>query len=79
MSLPPISSREEWLVARRALQVTEDEAVRTLARVSEERRALPMVEIDKPYRFEGPDGELTLLDLIKDRRTLHIYSYKFDP
>ena len=60
MSLPPISTREEWLAARKALQVNEDEAVATLARVSEERRALPMVAIDKPYRFAGPSGEVTL-------------------
>jgi predicted dithiol-disulfide oxidoreductase (DUF899 family) len=79
MSLPRIGTREEWLVARRALQVKEDEAVATLARVSAERRALPMVEVDKPYRFEGPDGELTLLDLFDGRRTLIVYSFMFDP
>jgi predicted dithiol-disulfide oxidoreductase (DUF899 family) len=38
-----------------------------------------MVEIDTPYRFEGPDGELTLLDLFEGRRTLIVYSFMFDP
>jgi predicted dithiol-disulfide oxidoreductase (DUF899 family) len=79
MSLPLVSSREEWIVARRALQVQEDEAVRIFAQVSAARRALPMVEIHKPYRFEGPDGELTLLDLFDGRRTLLVYSFMFDP
>jgi predicted dithiol-disulfide oxidoreductase (DUF899 family) len=79
MSLPPISTRAEWLVARRALQINEDAAVAQLAQVSQERRALPMVEIDKPYRFKGPEGELTLLDLFDGRRTLLVYSFMFDP
>lgn len=57
MSLPRISRCEEWLADRSALQLKEDEEAATLARVSAERRTLPMVEIDKPYRFEGPDGE----------------------
>jgi predicted dithiol-disulfide oxidoreductase (DUF899 family) len=79
MSLPPIGTREEWLAARRALQVKEDEATALLAQVSEQRRALPMVAIDKEYRFEGPEGELTLLDLFDGRRALIVYSFMFDP
>jgi predicted dithiol-disulfide oxidoreductase (DUF899 family) len=79
MSLPRISTREEWLVARSALQRQEDEVAAMLARVSAERREMPMVAIDKPYRFEGLDGELTLLDLFDGRRTLLVYSFMFDP
>jgi predicted dithiol-disulfide oxidoreductase (DUF899 family) len=79
VSLPPIASREEWLAARRAVQIQEDEAVAQLARVAEVRRALPMVEIDTPYRFEGPDGPLTLLDLFDGRRTLVVYHFMFAP
>jgi predicted dithiol-disulfide oxidoreductase (DUF899 family) len=79
MSLPRIGTREEWLAARRALQRDEDEATALVARVSEQRRSLPMVPVEKPYRFEGPDGELTLLDLFDGRRTLLVYSFMFDP
>ena len=79
MSLPPIGTREEWLAARRALRIKEDAAVAALARVAEERRALPMVEVDTPYRFAGPAGELTLLDLFEGRRTLIVYAFMFDP
>jgi predicted dithiol-disulfide oxidoreductase (DUF899 family) len=79
MSLPPIATREEWLVAREALQRQEDEAVAALARASAARRALPMVEVEKPYRFEGPDGDVSLLDLFDGRRTLIVYSFMFDP
>jgi predicted dithiol-disulfide oxidoreductase (DUF899 family) len=79
MTMPSIGTREEWLAARRALQVHEDEATAALARVSEQRRRLPMVEIEASYRFEGPEGALTLLDLFDGRRTLIVYSFMFDP
>jgi predicted dithiol-disulfide oxidoreductase (DUF899 family) len=32
-----------------------------------ERRRMPMVKIDKPYVFEGPDGRSSLLDLFEGR------------
>jgi predicted dithiol-disulfide oxidoreductase (DUF899 family) len=32
------------------------------------RRRLPMVEITKDYVFEGPDGQVGLLDLFEGRR-----------
>jgi predicted dithiol-disulfide oxidoreductase (DUF899 family) len=79
MTMPSIGTREEWLAARRALQVHEDEATAALARVSEQRRRLPMVEIEASYRFEGPEGALTLLGLFDGRRTLIVYSFMFDP
>jgi Uncharacterized protein conserved in bacteria len=47
--------------------------------VNAQRRALPMVEIDKDYRFEGPDGPATLLDLFDGRRQLIVYHFMFDP
>ena len=38
-----------------------------------------MVEIDKPYRFEGPDGQVSLLDLFEGRRQLIVDHFMFDP
>jgi len=38
-----------------------------------------MVGIDKDYRFEGPDGEATLLDLFDGRRQLIVYRFFFEP
>ena len=40
---------------------------------------LPMVEIEKPYVFEGPDGDATLLDLFEGRRQLIVVHFMFDP
>ena len=44
-----------------------------------ERRKLPMVEIDKEYIFQGPDGQASLLDLFEGRGQLLIYHFMFDP
>ena len=38
-----------------------------------------MVKIDKDYVFEGPDGQLRLLDLFDGRRQLIVYHFMFDP
>ena len=43
------------------------------------RRELPMVKIDKDYRFEGPDGKAGLLDLFEGRRQLIVYHFMFHP
>ena len=38
-----------------------------------------MVEVDKDYRFEGPDGEVGLTDLFEGRRQLIVGHFMFDP
>jgi predicted dithiol-disulfide oxidoreductase (DUF899 family) len=70
MSLPEVVSRDEWLVARKALLVKEKESTRARDALNAERRRLPMVEIDKDYAFEGPAGRASLLDLFEGRRQL---------
>ena len=56
MSLPKIATREEWLAARKDLLAKEKELTRQRDALNTERRNLPMVEIDKDYVFDGPDG-----------------------
>ena len=75
----PTVSREEWLVARKALLAKEKEFTRQRDALSALRRRLPMVEIDKAYLFEGPDGTVRLLDLFEGRRQLIVYHFMFDP
>ena len=79
MDLPPVVSQEEWQAARDELLAKEKEATRTLDALAAERRRLPRVLIDKPYVFEGPNGEATLLDLFEGRRQLLIYHFMFGP
>ncbi|MCP9491991.1 MAG: DUF899 domain-containing protein [Solirubrobacteraceae bacterium MAG38_C4-C5] len=79
MSLPKITSRDEWLKARKDLLAREKELTRARDALSADRRRLPMVEIDTEYRFAGPDGEVGLLDLFEGRRQLMVGHFMFDP
>jgi predicted dithiol-disulfide oxidoreductase (DUF899 family) len=79
MSLPRIAGHDEWLTARTALLEKEKALTRARDQLNIERRELPMVEITKDYRFDGPDGEVTLLDVFEGRRQLVIGHLMFDP
>jgi predicted dithiol-disulfide oxidoreductase (DUF899 family) len=74
-----VVTREEWLVARRALLEKEKEVTRARDMIAAERRNLPMVKVEKEYLFEGPNGKVTLLDLFEGRRQLIVRHYMFDP
>jgi predicted dithiol-disulfide oxidoreductase (DUF899 family) len=75
MSLPEIVSREEWLAARRELLVQEKELTSARDRLNADRRRLPMVRVDKEYLFDGPDGQVGLLDLFEGRRQLIVHHF----
>jgi predicted dithiol-disulfide oxidoreductase (DUF899 family) len=79
MSLPRITSRDEWLQARKKLLAEEKALTRARDALSTKRRELPMVEIEKDYVFEGPDGTVSLLDLFDGRRQLIVQHFMFDP
>jgi predicted dithiol-disulfide oxidoreductase (DUF899 family) len=79
MSLPRIVTKDEWLRERKELLAQEKELTRTRDALSAARRELPMVEIEKEYVFQGPDGEATLLDLFDGRRQLMVGHFMFDP
>jgi predicted dithiol-disulfide oxidoreductase (DUF899 family) len=75
MSLPPVVSREEWLAARKELLDKEKRFTRERDALNADRRRLPMVEIDKEYVFEGPQGKLGLADLFESRSQLVVYHF----
>jgi predicted dithiol-disulfide oxidoreductase (DUF899 family) len=79
MSLPEVVSREEWLVARRALLMEEKELTRRRDALNADRRRLPMVRVDQDYVFTGPDGEVRLADLFGDKRQLVVQHVMYDP
>lgn len=79
MARPAVVSEPEWRVAREALLVEEKAFTRARDALSARRRALPMVLVDKQYRFEGPTGLMSLLDLFDGRRQLVVYHFMFDP
>ena len=79
MSLPRIVSREEWVAARKQLLTREKELTRVRDALNADRRRLPMVEITKDYVFEGPQGNVGLIDLFEGRRQLIVGHFMFDP
>jgi predicted dithiol-disulfide oxidoreductase (DUF899 family) len=77
--LPEVVTREEWLVARRELLQKEKDLTRARDRLNAERRGLPMVRVDEPYAFDGPDGTVSLLDLFDGRSQLVMHHFMFAP
>ncbi|MBM7063285.1 DUF899 domain-containing protein [Pseudomonas sp. UL073] len=75
--LPPVVSRAEWLRARTALLAEEKALTAARDRLNVQRRALPMVAIEQDYRFDGPHGEVPLLELFAGRRQLIVYHFMF--
>jgi len=74
-----VVSREEWLVARKEYLAKEKEFTRLRDQLSQARRDLPWVKVDKEYLFEGPMGQETLSDLSEGRSQLIIYHFMYGP
>src|SRR3982074_1283529 len=79
MSLPKVATREEWLAARKDLLDKEKDLTRRRDALNIERRNLPMVEIEKDYVFDGPNGAARLIDMFDDRAQPVVYHFMFDP
>jgi predicted dithiol-disulfide oxidoreductase (DUF899 family) len=79
MKMPPVVSPQEWDAAREELLVKEKELTRARDALAAERRRMPRMEVEKDYRFEGPDGPVSLLDLFEGRRQLILYRFFFEP
>src|SRR6266566_6189363 len=78
-ALPKIVSEKEWQAAHKKLLAKEKAATHKRDALAAERRRQPMVEIEKDYVFEGPDGKASLLDLFDGRRQLIVYHFMFAP
>ena len=74
-----IVSRDRWLEARKALLAEEKEMTRMRDRLSEKRRALPWVRIEKAYAFDTPDDQETLADLFDGRSQLIVKHFMLAP
>jgi predicted dithiol-disulfide oxidoreductase (DUF899 family) len=72
-----IVSEADWLKARKKLLVKEKKFLRLQDAMSAERRNLPWVSVTKPYRFEGPGGDVAMGDLFDGRGQLIVYHFMF--
>jgi predicted dithiol-disulfide oxidoreductase (DUF899 family) len=74
-----VVSREQWLAARKELLAEEKAFNKARDALSERRRALPWVLVDKPYRFETANGRETLAELFGRRSQLLVYHFMYGP
>ena len=79
MTTHKVVSREEWAVARKELLAQEKEFTRLRDQLSQQRRDLPWVRVDKEYTFDGPTGQETLSELFAGRSQLLVYHFMFHP
>src|SRR6266567_3677590 len=79
MALPRVVLQDEWLAARKKLLAEEKAMTRARDALSTKRRELPMVPVEKDYKFEGPEGAVGLRDLFFGRRQLIVQHFMFDP
>jgi predicted dithiol-disulfide oxidoreductase (DUF899 family) len=79
VDLPPIVSAAEWDAAREQLLLKEKAATRARDALAAERRRLPRVKVEHGYRFIGPEGKETLVDLFAGRRQLIVYHHMLQP
>jgi predicted dithiol-disulfide oxidoreductase (DUF899 family) len=76
---PAIVTAEEWDTARRQLLVKEKEVTRARDALAAQRRRMPWLAVEQEYRFEGPHGTASLLDLFEGRTQLIVYRAFFEP
>lgn len=79
MGNPKIVSRQEWFDARVAHLAKEKEFTRLRDELSQERRELPWVKVDKEYSFESSSGKQSLADLFEGCSQLIIYHFMYGP
>jgi predicted dithiol-disulfide oxidoreductase (DUF899 family) len=74
-----IGTREEWQAARDELAKIEAEHAELAEKVTEQRRQLPWVPVEKEYEFDTEDGKKTLAELFDGRSQLLAYNIMFGP
>ena len=79
MSEHKIGTREEWQAARDELAKLEAEQAELDQKVTEQRRQLPWVPVEKEYEFDTEEGKKTLAELFDGRSQLLAYNIMFGP
>ena len=74
-----VGSREQWQAARDALAKLEAEHAKLGRKVTEKRRQLPWVSVEKEYQFDTEEGKKTLAELFDGRSHLLAYNIMFGP
>jgi predicted dithiol-disulfide oxidoreductase (DUF899 family) len=79
MSDHQLGTREEWQAARGELAKLEAEYAELGQKVTDQRRKLPWVPVEKEYEFDTEQGRKTLTELFEGRSQLLAYNIMFGP
>jgi predicted dithiol-disulfide oxidoreductase (DUF899 family) len=74
-----VGTREEWQAARDELAKLEAEHAELTRKVTDTRRQLPWVPVEKEYEFDTEDGKKTLPELFEGRSQLLAYNIMYGP
>jgi predicted dithiol-disulfide oxidoreductase (DUF899 family) len=74
-----VGTREEWQAAREELAKLEAEHAEFTRKVTEKRRELPWVPVEKDYVFDTQEGKKTLSELFDGRSQLLAYNIMYGP
>src|SRR3954463_15482150 len=77
--MPTIGTREEWQAARTELAKLEAEHAELNRKVTERRRELPWVPVEKEYVFDTQDGKKKLDELLDGPSPLLAHNIMFGP
>ena len=72
-----VVSQQEWLEARKELLAKEKAFNKLRDQLSQSRRELPWVKVEKGYLFESNGGQVSLEELFNGRSQLLIYHFMF--
>jgi predicted dithiol-disulfide oxidoreductase (DUF899 family) len=53
---PPVVEQSEWDAALAAMTEREQAVATAMHELAAARKRMPMVRVERDYRFEGPDG-----------------------
>src|SRR3954471_9030529 len=79
MTQHSLGTRERWPGGRDELAKLEAEHAALGRKVTEQRRELPWVPVEKEYEFDTADGKKTLAELFDGRSQLLAYNIMFGP
>ena len=74
-----VVNKEQWLNLRKKLLTKEKEFTVLRDQLSQQRREMPWVKIDKNYRFNSTQGTESLADLFNGKSQLIVYHFMFGP
>ncbi|MFY0406536.1 DUF899 family protein [Solicola sp. PLA-1-18] len=75
---PSVVTAAEWQAELAVLAEQEQAVAAQIGALAAARKRMPMVRVEGDYRFEGPDGEVSLVDLFEGRTQLILYRFFFE-